>query len=87
MSMFLSELWKSQRYTYAWTFGDVPLKIMIQYRTRSIHSVMAQNVLNHKLQLYINKKDRRKFLDIFNVQEVIHVSKKVLKVEDFLKVM
>ena len=48
---------------------------------------MAQKVPNHKLQIYINKKGRRKFLDIFNLEEVIPVLKKVFKAEDYLKVI
>ena len=48
---------------------------------------MAQKVLNHKLQIYMDKKGRRNFMDIFNLQEVIPVLKKVFKAEDYLKVI
>ena len=35
----------------------------------------------------MNKKGRQKFLDIFNLQEVIPFLKKVFKAEDYLKVI
>ena len=60
---------------------------MIHHRNRSMASVMTQNVMYHKLWKIFNKKGRRKFFDIFNIEEVIHDLKKVPHIGKFLKVM
>ena len=86
--MFLLELSKSRSCKLAWTFKDVWLKIMIQYKTRSMDTLMAQKASNHKLQIKTKYKSRLEiFGDLYRTRRFLCFKKNLQYDKGFAMIM